>query len=249
MSNFKIIVFDLDGTLAPSKSKVERSMVELLERLIEERGYKVAVISGAGYKQFYDQLLQYFVKDEEILKNVFILPTNGATFCNYINGWNCDSAYTFTEEEKATVFDALEKMRTYFPFLHDAETFGEQVDDRGAQISFSALGQEAPFDLKKDWDPDHAKRKEMVNFLTPLLKDFSVKLGGSTTVDITRNGIDKAYGLKNLLERLKYSNTDLMYIGDELGSLGNDASVIGVAGKCVSVKDVKETRKIVEGLL
>jgi phosphomannomutase len=51
----KLIVFDLDGTLAESKSSVDAEMSELLHELLAI--VKVAVISGGDWSQFEKQLL------------------------------------------------------------------------------------------------------------------------------------------------------------------------------------------------
>ena len=68
------------------------------------------------------------------------------------------------------------------------KVWGEVIEDRGSQITFSALGQQAPLDEKKQWDPDFTKRKRMKAMLDKLIPEFSVRLGGSTSVDVTKHG-------------------------------------------------------------
>ena len=51
----KLIVFDLDGTLAPSKSSLAPQTAGLLRDLLEV--VEVAVISGGAWTQFEEQLL------------------------------------------------------------------------------------------------------------------------------------------------------------------------------------------------
>ena len=59
-----------------------------------------------------------------------------------------------------------------------AEKFwGEQIEDRGSQITFSALGQQAPLEEKEKWDPDFAKRKKIKAILDTLIPEFSVRIG------------------------------------------------------------------------
>ncbi len=88
------------------------------------------------------------------------------------------------------------------------------IEDRGSQITFSALGQEAPLDEKKKWDPDFKKREKIKEILKPLIPDFSIQLGGSTSIDVTRPGIDKAYGVKKLQETLGIAIEDMIFVGD-----------------------------------
>lgn len=74
----------------------------------------------------------------------------------------------------------------------DERIWGERIEDRGSQITFSGLGQHAPLAAKAAWDPDFAKRKRLQAALGLALPGFAVRIGGSTSVDITRAGIDKA---------------------------------------------------------
>jgi hypothetical protein len=79
---------------------------------------------------------------------------------------------------------------------HVLKVWGEPIEDRGSQITFSALGQQAPLEEKKRWDPDFTKRKKIKAVLENLIPEFSVHLGGTTSVDVTKPGIDPT-GLEN----------------------------------------------------
>jgi phosphoglycolate phosphatase-like HAD superfamily hydrolase len=79
----KLIVFDLDGTLAESKSSLDAEMVTLLGALLGI--VKVAVISGGNWPQFETQLLTHLPYDEH-LKNLSLLPTCGTRFYQYESG-------------------------------------------------------------------------------------------------------------------------------------------------------------------
>src|SRR5690606_27985880 len=94
--------------------------------------------------------------------------------------------------------------------------WGDQIEDRGSQITFSALGQDAPFEEKKGWDDDFAKRKKIVEHLKKPLKEFSIVMGGTTSIDITKPGIDKAYGIQKLKEVLGFDILEILFIGDAL---------------------------------
>ena len=80
----ELIVFDLDGTLAESKSSLDPEMATLLDALL--RVVKVAVISGGDWPQFEAQLLANMPHDEH-LKNLSLLPTCGTKFYSYVSGW------------------------------------------------------------------------------------------------------------------------------------------------------------------
>lgn len=190
----KLIVFDLDGTIAESKSSLDAEMAGLLRSLL--RIVRVAVISGGDWPQFEKQLVSKLSK-ESSLKNLFLLPTCGTKFYRFNNStWGKLYSEDFTAEEKEIVSISLQKA-TGLSAVSVEKVWGEQIEDRGSQITFSALGQDAPLEEKRKWDPNFFKRQQMKAFLETLIPAFSVRLGGTTSVDVTKKGIDKAYGIKN----------------------------------------------------
>jgi HAD superfamily hydrolase (TIGR01484 family) len=256
--HYDIIAFDLDGTLTPSKSPLEKDMAELLCQLLTH--YKVAVISGASYGQFEHQFLSHLPCPPEYLLNLFILPANGSTFCTYRGarepkedsgtaGWTCVTESPFTEEEKEMVYHAFEKAFAATAFVKPQKTYGPILEDRVTQVTFSAWGMEAPLDIKAAWDPDHIKREKMVAVLKPLLPGFSVHIGGTTSIDVTRVGIDKAYGLKKLLAELHISAERMLYIGDELFPDGNDAPAQTIGATCQAVENPEATKAVIHNIL
>jgi phosphomannomutase len=254
MKKFEVIAFDIDGTLTRSKSPIEDNpfvdtdMSDLLNKLMER--YRVAIISGASMKQFESQILSHLTKDPEKLKNLYLLPTNGTTLCTYKDGnWQCPEVNALKEEEKNKIYDAFNKMFEEVGFKIPTNVYGEVLEDRGSQITFSAFGQNAPVEIKEAWDKDHHKREEVVRILKKYLPDFTSHIGGTTSIDVTRKGIDKAYGLRELLKYLDLAREKLLYIGDELFPDGNDAPALLVAGECQSVKGPEETKKVILGLL
>lgn len=240
----KLIIFDLDGTLAESKSSLDNEMAALLENLITK--IKVAVISGADWPQFEKQLLSQ-LQENESLGNLSILPTCGTKFYEYSTGWNQKYSENLSQEEKEKITNAFSKVTKVLNF-NIKETWGEVIEDRDSQITFSALGQKADLEEKKKWDPDFAKRKKMKAMLDDLIPEFSVKLGGSTSVDVTRIGVDKAYGIKKLQETLSINVNEMLFIGDALFPGGNDYPVKELGVNSIQVKNVEETKKIIEAI-
>src|SRR6185295_4554169 len=83
----KVIIFDLDGTLAESKSSIDREMAGLLTRLLSEK--IVAVISGGRLEQFKKQIIGQFRAPASLLKNMFLFPTTSMSFYRYRDRkWN-----------------------------------------------------------------------------------------------------------------------------------------------------------------
>src|SRR5271166_2417863 len=175
----RLIVFDLDGTLAESKSSLDAEMAKLLTALLAM--VKVAVISGGDWPQFEKQVLANLPHDEH-LENLSLLPTCGTKFYQYASDWKKIYSEDFTADEKKKIISSLEKA-VETAGCKVEKVWGEQIEDRGSQITFSALGQQAPIEEKKKWDPDFNKRKKIKEFLDQLIPEYSVSLGGTTSVD------------------------------------------------------------------
>jgi len=241
----KLIVFDLDGTLAPSKSSISEEISTLLGKLLSVS--KVAVISGGDWPQFEKQLLSKLPKDK-YLKNLFLLPTSGTKYYEYKQGWEKRYSEDFTGEEKKKIISSLKKAVDKSGFKVK-DVWGEPIEDRGSQITFSALGQLAPLEEKKKWDPDFEKRKKIKEILVPSLPGFSIRLGGTTSIDITKPGIDKAYAIRKLRDILSIKIKEMVFIGDALFDGGNDYPVKETGVFTIQVKGPEETKLIVEALI
>lgn len=218
----KTIISDLDGTLAESKSPIQPDMADAIHNFLDA-GNAFAVISGGMLEQLVTQVADRLPEAEHGYEHLYFLPTSGASMYKW-NGESWQQVYenNFTEEEKDKVVTSLNRVVEKHQNLFPDERWGEQFEDRHSQISFSALGQQAPVAQKKVWDPDKSKRKLLVSELNPLLPEFRVAYGGSTTIDITKKGIDKSYGINHFFEKTGFDMADAVFIGDALGPQGND---------------------------
>ncbi|MGD0474895.1 MAG: HAD-IIB family hydrolase [Candidatus Velthaea sp.] len=241
----QLIVFDLDGTLAESKSAIDAEMAALLTALL--RIVKVAVISGGDLPQFEQQLVAHLPPDDA-LQNLSLLPTCGTRFYTYDGGWKKLYAQDLSDEQKRRIVSALSAAVAASGFQAKT-TWGEAIEDRESQITYSALGQRAPLEAKKTWDPDFAKRKAIKALLDKTLPDFSVRLGGSTSIDITLPGIDKAYGIRKLRDTLGIPIEAMIYIGDALFPGGNDYPARETGAVCIQVRDPDETKRVIEAII
>ena len=238
-------MFDLDGTLAPSKSSVDDEMSSLLRDLIGV--VKVAIISGGTWHQFETQVLSKLPQDESLAR-LAILPTCGTQFFQYAGEWKKLYEEDFTAEEKGKIVGALNQAveATNFPV---ERTWGEVIEDRGSQLTYSALGQQAPLEEKKKWDPDFAKRKKIKAILDTLIPEFSVRLGGATSIDVTKPGIDKAYGIGKLRDILGISVEEMIFVGDALFPGGNDYPAEQAGVISIPVRSPDETKRVIETII
>lgn len=241
----KLIVFDLDGTLAESKSAVDTRMSVLLYDLLGI--VKVAVISGGDWPQFEKQLLSNLPQDERLV-NLSLLPACGTKYFRYAHDWQKLYSEDFTADEKEKIVSSL--WRALGAAGYRMETvWGEVIEDRGSQITLSALGQEAPLREKAKWDVDFGKRKKIKAVLDTFIPEFSVRIGGTTSIDVTKPGVDKAYGIKKLRDTLGISLREMIFIGDALFEGGNDYPVEEAGVFCIAVQGPQETKPVAEAII
>jgi phosphomannomutase len=241
----KLIVYDLDGTLAESKSSLDAEMAGLLHDLLGV--IKVAVISGGNWPQFETQLLSHLPHDER-LANLSLLPTCGTKFYQYSGDWKKLYEEDFTEDQRGKIRSSLKRALASADFKVE-KTWGEDIEDRGSQITYSALGQQAPLEEKEKWDPDYAKRKKIKALLDTYIPEFSVRIGGATSIDITKPGIDKAYGIRKLRDLLGISLKEMIYIGDALFVGGNDYPAEEAGVTSIPIRDPRETKRVTETII
>jgi phosphomannomutase len=240
-----LIIFDLDGTLAESKAALDAEMAILLGRLLEV--VKVAVISGGAWEQFQKQVIAFLPHDER-LKSLSLLPTCGTKFYRFDGAWQLLYSEDFSIDERQGIISALNEALDLSGFRAEKH-WGDLIEDRGGQITLSALGQKAPLDEKKKWDPDFAKRKKIKGILEPMIPKFSIQLGGSTSIDITRPGIDKAYGVKKLQETLGVAVRDMIFVGDAIFPGGNDYPAKQAGVMSIEIRDPHETKRVIEAIV
>lgn len=245
----KIIAFDLDDTLAVTKSPISDYMAELLVRLLGI--YDVAIISGGRFEQFMVQVISRLQADKNELSRLHILPTCGTRYYRFdelAEEWQMQYADDLTDDEKQRAKQALTDCAKQLGLWTD-EPYGEVIEDRGSQITFSAIGQEAPAEKKYTWDPDAAKRQVLRAAVADRIPDLEVRIGGTTSIDITKIGIDKAYGMRKLVEATNVSQDDILFIGDKLQEGGNDYPVKAMGIDTVSVNKWEDTAYVLEGIL
>ena len=240
----KLAVFDFDGTLNESKVPIDAEMGELLVKLLEKKF--VAIISGSGFDYFKLNILDHFHASPEINKKLFLFPTSSTRFYRFEdNVWNQIYADELTLEERKKIKDAFEKAYKDIDYQHPPQLFGEVVEDRGTQVTFSALGQQAPLDLKREWREKHDRRPELVKALEKYLPEFEVKMPGVTSIDVTRKGIDKAYGIRQMRDHLGIAINEMIFVGDALYEGGNDYAVKAAGVDCIEVSGPVDTKKVI----
>lgn len=233
-----LVAFDLDGTLAISKQALKDDMGEALADLLSVA--HVSIISGGDWPQFEKQIASRLPARADLSK-LWLMPTTGTKLFQHKDGrWQVVYAEMFTNDMKKKILDAFDASLEATGFTPE-KTWGERIEDRGSQITFSALGQEAPISAKQHWDPDFAKRKVIQTDLQKRLPELSINMGGTTSIDITKKGVDKGYGLKRLSGATNIPLEQMMFIGDAIFPGGNDYPAKQIGLPTVNVKDPEGT--------
>jgi phosphomannomutase len=249
LANKQLVVFDLDGTLAESKSTMDTEMSSILNNLLET--HHVAIISGGSYHQLTKQFLSGLSASPETLHKIHLFPTCGAQCYQYENeDWQERYADPLTAEEKNKILTSFEVVFKDVGYQHPEQVYGNIIEDRGTQITFSAVGQQAPVEQKNIWNKQyHETRLVMVRKLQELLPKFDVRAGGLTSIDITHEGINKCYGIYKIEEILGIPVADMLFVGDALFPGGNDEPVKLTGVDTVSVENPEETKQFLSQFL
>jgi len=244
----RIVAFDLDDTLAPSKSPLADEMVAALQRLLDAT--EVCIISGGHFGQFEEQvLLPLGEAEEHALERLHLMPTCGTQYLRRVDRqWRLQYAEFLTDEQKQRATSSLEAHARRLGYWKES-TWGPVLEDRGSQITFSALGQAAPVAAKTAWDPDGAKKRTLRDAVALDLPDLEVHSGGSTSIDVTRLGVDKAYGMAGLSEATGVLLTEMLFVGDRLDEGGNDYPVKALGVTSIAVREWPDTVDVIDGLL
>lgn len=246
----KIIAFDLDDTLAVTKSPISDRMSELLGRLLEK--YDVCIISGGKFEQFQRQVVDRLEAPAHLLNKLHLMPTCGTRYYRYdeLKGeWALQYAEDLSADQKKQIVETLEVTAKEVGLWVD-EPYGPIIEDRESQITYSALGQQAPAEAKYAWAEKFVEEKKILRAkVAELLPDLEVRLGGSTSVDVTRIGIDKAYGMQKLIDAIEVDKGEILFIGDRLEEGGNDYPVKAMGIDAIEVDKWEDTAFVLEGIL
>lgn len=252
----QLIAFDLDGTLAPSKSLLPARMADLLNRLLKQ--YQVCIISGGKYELFQRQVLSQMSSDPQLLSKLHLMPTSGTRYFDFDpvkHDWRQLYAEDFTPEEKQQIIKALAEGLEESGYKQE-KTYGETIEDRDSQVTLSILGQEIVAELgdegvriKEAWDPDNSKKFKIRDIVAPKIPNFDVRAAGVTSIDVTKPGIDKAYGMNKLMAATGLQKEDILFLGDRIVENGNDYPVKQMGIDCISVRTWEDTAYAIEGVV
>ncbi|MDO8510799.1 MAG: HAD-IIB family hydrolase [Nanoarchaeota archaeon] len=231
----KVIIADVDDTICDSCQTISPEMAEQIAKMIKS-GYEFAFISGTKSEDL-QKMISSRLKEKHHL-----LATTGTNY-TIVKGDNLSAVYnhSFQPEEKEEIVAAFKRLISHHS-IKSLTTEEDQLQDRESQITLSAIGRHAPSELKAAYDPDGMKRKEWVTFLKKDLDEnkYDIWIGGTTSIDITRKGLDKEWGIRAFAQHHRIPLQTILFFGDKIHPEGNDFPATRIVD-CINVKSPKET--------
>lgn len=243
----KLIVFDLDGTLTQSKQPLDIEMTNLLRKLLSTT--YVGITGGASFNQLAKQLsavLEY----PNLLSKLLLFPTNGACLYRYIDGtWQQKYSHLLTPTDKNRIFSSFDKALRKIHYQNPPKTYGPILEDRDSQITFSALGQNAPLKAKESWRQTSDQRPEIKTALEKYLPNFDVVIAGITSIDVIAKNVNKGMAINYAQKILNLSEDEVVFVGDALFIGGNDYLAKRSGVETVNINGPDETKMFITKFL
>ena len=239
----------MDDTIAVTKSPISDRMAEAFNNILDT--FDVCIISGGNYNLFHKQFIDRLDLSEAKLKRIHLMPTTGTRYYRYdeaTKDWAMQYAEDLTAEEKTKIAQVMEESAKQAGYWPENPT-GEVIEDRDSQVTYSGLGQYASAESKYAWDPDRTKRMAIREIAQSKLPGLEVRVAGTTSIDITRPGIDKAYGMQKLMDTNGFKKSDILFFGDKLQEGGNDYPVKMFGIDTIEVTRWEDTANCLESII
>lgn len=211
MKQYKHLFFDMDQTIAPARQPILPEMYAYLSSLPQD----IIIVSGQEVDN---------IEWQSDNLPAFVMGQNGnhAVALDGTELWNVPLA----EHHRTEILDHISEIVELLehPLKHE----WNPIEDRGTQITFSPVGNTAPVDIKKAYDPDRSKRLSLLDKIPFASQDLIIKIGGSTSLDYLHKDRHKGTNVQKLIDLMHWDKEECVYFGDGLYPGGNDEAVIGV---------------------
>lgn len=251
----KVLSFDIDQTLNIAKTPIPPEIAEVLTKCLDY--FEICPISGQKFEQFLIQIVNELQKvgvTERQLTHLHLFAAQGTQYYRYdINkhDWGQVYNYPLKEEDVVKITTVLQQSAENLGYWEaDKLKPGDEIiENRLSQVTFSALGQTAGTEEKYAWDPDCKKREAIVAKCRKKLPDFLYEIGGTTSINVAAPGMNKAFGMKHLMDELKVKESDILYFGDMTQPGGNDYPVVQMGIDTITVRSHEDTLYALRGIL
>ena len=226
-------IFDVDGTLTPSRKKIEHEFWAPF--LIFCRHNHVSLVTGSDREKTVEQL--------------------GLDICYTAKRvYNCSGSDVY-ERDVNVYRDDWELPKEVERFLEDELAYscfpirnGLHLERRPGGVNFSILGRGKDASHGREeyikWDKERLERVDIADRLKNQFPDLEVQVGGQTGLDLAPKGSNKSQILRDFDK-----TDDLHFFGDMMEEGQNDyplamAILDNMMGTCYNVNDYKETQSL-----
>ena len=226
-------IFDVDGTLTPSRKKIEPEFAEFFQEFIKNN--HVSLVTGSDREKTLEQVTPEIYNSCKRVYNCSGSDVYEGDLIVYRNDWELP-------------IDVERFLQDELDFSQFPVRNGNHIERRPGGVNFSILGRDSdPMLGRKEyisWDTIHSERKFISLRVMDMFPDITVALGGQTGIDIGPKGADKSQILRDFDK-----TDDVHFFGDMMNEGQNDyplamAILDNMMGTAYNVEDYKETWKI-----
>jgi phosphomannomutase len=227
-------IFDVDGTLTPSRGKISSKYKDFFSSFCFEN--TVYLVTGSDHSKTVEQLGESIVQQSEMVFNCSGNDVWQKSENIYTNKW------TMPEEVHNYLMNLL-------AFINYEDMTGNHLEVRPGTVNFSIVGRNANTAQRQKYikyDNEIAQRQGIVTEFNKFMPDrfkCEAVIGGETGIDIYPVGGDKSQILK-LISRT--SEDRVFFFGDKIHPGGNDFPLAEAiqkrqCGQVIAILDWKHT--------
>lgn len=226
-----IYAFDVDGTLTPSRQKMDPGFKAWFLTFIQRN--RVILVTGSDYPKTVEQIGEDIA---EAVERVYCCAGNSV----WMAGTEIRRADWIPAPPVVHMLDNLLAASDY------PERWGNHKELRPGMLNFSIVGRNVDQSGRRDyyeWDKIHRERQSICTLVKSTFPELDCQIGGEISVDIYPVGLDKS-------QVAKYYSEPITFYGDGMSPGQNDyalASVLESPSKAIAVRDWTETYKYLKG--
>ena len=239
----KIFIFDVDGTLTPSRLKMTKEFKKFFSKWSNKN--KFYLVTGSDLPKLQEQM------------DFMDIESEGIFTCCGNQFWKPDPSIPNTSAELIyeNKFELPKHLEMFLsivlnqsPYPH---RYGNHIEDRGSMVNFSIVGRDCNQEQREEffeWDIENNERGRIANIIKRQAKGIDAVIGGQISIDIYPEGNDKSQVLKHI----EYD--ECIFIGDRTEQGGNDyplAKLMEETDNCsyYQTEGPEQTQKILESLI
>lgn len=236
--DYKLIAFDLDGTLTQHRTKLGEQNRAVLEKLSQK--YKLIMIGAGACMRIFGQMNEFPID---------IIGNYGMQISHYNKETKqLDIVKTaHVEPDRVRTERVCAEIREKYGFTEYA---GDAVEFHASgMITFPLLGTKAKIEDKLAFDPDRSRRKVFYEEVKAAFPDYTVFIGGSSSFDLAPLPYNKLNALDSYCAENGITHADILFCGDDYGVGGNDEQVYRSDIDFVKVDDYRRLPEYLAELL